>query len=307
MSGTRIRPVGQRPLSRDLWIMVLAVALLLLVLAGSASCRAEASEASAERVIGVGGPVTELIYALGRSDRLVGVDTSSIYPEAAEALPKVGYQRQLSVEGTLSLSPDLVVGTAGIGPPEAVAQLRRVGLRLEILPEVRDADSAVARIHRLGELLGAEKAAEQVASDYRSALARVLRPNDPDVQATRVAMFFSHGGGNAMALGRDTLGDAVLGMVGVRNVFGDVSGTRPVSAEAVIAADPDLVLISEQAVAASGSLSAAIDAIPGLAETRAAKNGQVVVYDLLSLLGFGPRQPEELAAIMRALQAAETG
>ncbi|MFP4154999.1 MAG: hemin ABC transporter substrate-binding protein [Halothiobacillaceae bacterium] len=305
MNGSVPGSGGPAAVVRDLWLTVFAVAVLLLVVAGGLTCRAEASAGVPERVIGVGGPVTELIYALGAEDRLVGTDTSSVYPPEADALPKVGYQRQLSVEGTLSLSPDLVVGTAGMGPPEAVAQLRRVDLPLEIMPEVQDADSAARRILVLGELLGAETQAASLAQAYRAHLDEVLAPDHPRVRSTRVAMFFSHGGGNAMALGRGTLGNSVLEMLGVQNVFSDIEGTRPVSSEAVIAAKPDLVLLSTQAVDASGGLSAAIEAIPGLAQTEAARSGRVVVYDLLALLGFGPRQPEVLEQIMAAVMDRE--
>lgn len=80
--------------------------------------------ADASRVIYVGGSATEIIYALGAGERLVDTDTSSVYPDAATRLPQVGYMRQISSEGVLSLRPSLVVAAGESGPPTAIEQIR---------------------------------------------------------------------------------------------------------------------------------------------------------------------------------------
>ena len=77
-----------------------------------------------KRVITIGGSLTEIVYALDSQALLVGSDTTSYYPEAAEELPKVGYQRTLSAEGILSLDPDLVIVTEEAGPPAVLKQLQ---------------------------------------------------------------------------------------------------------------------------------------------------------------------------------------
>jgi len=264
---------------------------------------AYAAEDYPKRIVSVGGQVTELIYAMGGESMLVGVDTSSIYPPEAGALPKVGYQRQLSVEGVLSLRPDMVIGTSAMGPPAAVDRLSRMGVDLVRVPDVNDVPSAVERIHYLGKLLGLETQAERVATDYQVQMQSILRPDDPQVRQSRLAMFLSHGAGSAMLAGGDTLGGDIINMLGAQNVFADIRGTRAVSAEALLAADPDVVILSQQAVDASGGLEGAISAIPGLDKTRAAQKGQIVVVDLLQLLGFGPRHPEAIEAIMAMIDA----
>jgi len=66
------------------------------------------------RIISIGGAVTETIFALGQETKIVGTDTSSVFPEAATRLPQVGYQRTLSAEGVLSLKPNLVLATAEV-------------------------------------------------------------------------------------------------------------------------------------------------------------------------------------------------
>ena len=76
----------------------------------------------ARRIVSVGGALTETLYALGAMADLVGVDTTSLYPEAARRLPSVGYARSLSAEGVLSLRPTLIVASEDAGPPAVLRQ-----------------------------------------------------------------------------------------------------------------------------------------------------------------------------------------
>ena len=72
----------------------------------------------------ISGAITEVVYALGAEGQLVGTDTTSLFPAAAQKTPKVGYLRQLSAEGILSLKPDAVIATSEAGPPVVLDQLR---------------------------------------------------------------------------------------------------------------------------------------------------------------------------------------
>lgn len=85
-----------------------------------------------QRWVSAGGALSEWITALGGEARLVGVDTTSQHPASLKALPSVGYQRQLSAEGILSLRPDVLVGTEEMGPPPVLAQIRKAGVRVEL-------------------------------------------------------------------------------------------------------------------------------------------------------------------------------
>src|SRR5690606_30267932 len=96
---------------------------------------ANGSPSTAQRVVTLGGTVTEIVYALDQGDRLVGDDQSSLYPEAATKLPRVGYYRAVPVEGVLALRPDLVLASEQAGPPEALARLKEVGIPVEIISD----------------------------------------------------------------------------------------------------------------------------------------------------------------------------
>lgn len=144
-------------------------AMLALCAALVASTQALAAELP-QRWVSAGGALSEWISELGGQPRLVGVDTTSQHPEALKALPSIGYQRQLSAEGILSLRPDVLVGTEEMGPPPVLAQIRNAGVRVELFSSQADLAAVDANLKHLGTLLGAEQKAAQLAAGYHQQL-----------------------------------------------------------------------------------------------------------------------------------------
>jgi ABC-type hemin transport system substrate-binding protein len=103
--------------------------------------------AQEQRVVSVGGAITEIIYALGAEKKLVAVDTTSLHPKAALLLPKVGYMRTLSAEGVLSMRPSLVLATSEAGPPPVIAQLKSAGVKLDIVSADHSFDELRNKVH----------------------------------------------------------------------------------------------------------------------------------------------------------------
>jgi iron complex transport system substrate-binding protein len=85
-----------------------------------------------QRWVSAGGALSEWVVALGGESKLVGVDTTSQHPASLKRLPSIGYQRQLSAEGILSLRPQVLVGTEEMGPPTVLAQIRSAGVQVEM-------------------------------------------------------------------------------------------------------------------------------------------------------------------------------
>ncbi|MGA9664065.1 MAG: ABC transporter substrate-binding protein, partial [Pseudomonas alloputida] len=123
-----------------------------------------------QRWVSAGGALSEWITALGGEARLVGVDTTSQHPASLKSLPSVGYQRQLSAEGILSLRPDVLVGTEEMGPPPVLAQIRKAGVRVELFSSKAELPAVDENLRHLGKLLGAEQQASTLAADYRQRL-----------------------------------------------------------------------------------------------------------------------------------------
>ncbi|WP_020206019.1 MULTISPECIES: heme/hemin ABC transporter substrate-binding protein [Cupriavidus] len=256
-----------------------------------------AQAAPPARVVGLGGAVTEIIYALDADRALVGADASSIYPAAASKLPKVGYYRTVSVEGLASLKPDLVLASDQTGPPQALEQIRKLGSKVVILPSAPTIEALDQRI------LGAAAALE-IPGRGQALVERLhaeLRDIRPVGQPVRVLIVSSHTG-KMQAVGSDTAGDAMLRLAGATNVLAEQTGFKPFSAEAAAALKPDVIVTTTMSVGASGSADAFL-AQPGLNATPAARNRRIVVMDDLLLLGFGPRLPEALRLLQAGLTA----
>ncbi|MFA9441843.1 hemin ABC transporter substrate-binding protein [Uliginosibacterium sp. sgz301328] len=271
--------------------------ILRTALCGLTLATGIAHAAPPARIIGLGGPVTEIVYALDAGDRMVGADASSIYPTAAAKLPKVGYYRAFSVEGVASLKPDLVLASDQSGPPQALEQLRRLGSKVVILPSAPTIEALDQRIIGVAEALGDAARGKALVDRIHTELAAIK----PPAQHPRVLLVSSHTG-KLEAAGDDTAAAAMLRIVGATNVLASQTGYKPFSAEAAAALRPDVIVTTTMSVAASGSIDAFL-AQPGLAVTPAAKARRVIVMDDLLLLGFGPRLPEAV----RQLEAGITG
>jgi iron complex transport system substrate-binding protein len=310
MSGSELRP----------WIPALnrRVGLALLV-GGLASGAAAVRLAPAQsltpvqdvqypRAISVGAGVTEIVYALGAQAQLLAVDTSSLYPPAARALPTVGYQRSLSAEGVLSLQPQVLLAGEEAGPPAVLAQLEGAGVRLAAVRGDYDLEGVLARVQTVAQALGriteGQRLAQQLRGQWRGVQARMqaLPLHGSAGRPLKVAFVMRHGPSTLVA-GRGTSADALLRLVGVDNVFAStVQGFKPLAAEALVQAAPEAVV-----GAGSGQWLVqerqALLAMPGMALTPAGQQGRAVVLDLVLLLGFGPRLPQAVEALHQALSA----
>ena len=259
-----------------------------------------AQAAPPARVVGLGGAITEIIYALDAEKTLVGADSSSIYPAAALKLPKVGYYRAVSVEGLASLKPDLVLAADQAGPPQALDQIRKLGSKVVTLPSAPTLAALDQRILGTATALEMPERGRALVDRLHAEL-RAIRPVG---QPVRVLIVSSHTG-KMQGMGTDTAGDAMLTLAGGTNVLAGQIGFKPFSAEAAAALKPDVIVTTTMSVGASGSAEAFL-AQPGLNATAAARNRRVVVMDDLLLLGFGPRLPEALRLLQTGLAAPQT-
>lgn len=240
------------------------------------------------RLVTLGGPVTEIIFALGAGDKVVGVDTSSVYPEQATQLPQVGYQRQLAAEGVLALNPTLILATTEAGPPEAVAQLKDSGVTVLILAAEESVEGAKAKIRGLAQALSTEAKGEDLIQKLEADLAEAEQLQRQVSSKPKVMFIYARGPGAVNVAGLDTAADAMIRLAGGVNVAQDYVGYKPLTAEAAVAAAPDVLLLLSRGLESLGGKEELLQQ-PGLAQTPAGQNGRVLAMDDLYLLGFGPR------------------
>ena len=271
----------------------------LMLLACLAAAGAHAQNAP-RRVVCIGGALTEIVYALGAADRLVAVDTTSVFPAAARNLPQVGYQRTLSAEGILAQTPDLVIATADAGPQAALRQIRDAGVKVEPVPVGYSPQALDEKVKRVAAALGAQPQGEALLKQIAQGWRRLHGQIEASGKRPRVLFILAHGGPALMVAGRDTAAHAMIELAGGVNVAADTTGYKALSPEAVAGAAPDVILITDEGIEAVGGRDRLL-AKAGLSQTPAARQGRVVAMNALLLLGFGPRTPEAAEQLAHAL------
>jgi len=282
--------------------LLYAVAAWLLLTPPLQALDCETPAPDASHIAVAGGSITEILYALGQEQRIVAVDSTSNYPPAAAHHPGIGYVRNLSAEGLLSVEPTLILGEHDMGPPGVLAQLQTLEVDVLRVPERFDAGGILDKVRCVGTVIGARDRTAALLEDLAPRAARLQRSGDWESVAPRGVVLLTLEAGAPVAAGRDTSGHGLLQMIGAVNVLADVAGWKPVSAEAMARARPDFIIIPERGLRAAGGTDRLLEH-PALRLTPAAVERRVLAMDGMALLGFGPRTLDAALQLRDALRS----
>lgn len=284
--------------------MPLRLGRLLLVVGaiGLGGTFAEGAEPAPERLVTIGSDVTEIVFALGAGEMVVAVDSTSRYPEAADARPDLGYLRQLSAEPIIAMAPSLVLVSEEAGPPHVLEQLAAAGVALERITAEPSAAALDAKIEAIGRAIGREAEAAILRERVAVELERLESWTAGLAERPRTLLLIGIGEGRLMAAGAGSSGERIIELADGVNAVQGFAGYKPLSAEAALLAAPEVVVVPSHSLAILGG-EAGIAALPQLAMTPAARDGRIVSIDSLLLLGFGPRLAEGAALLAAALHA----
>ena len=254
------------------------------------------------RIVSLFGDITEILYALGVEDFIVGVDVSSVYPEAAQDLPDVGFAGALNAEGILGLAPTIVIGGGIVapGPVGVLEQLEQAGVEVLVLPELVGLDSPAIKIRTIGTAIGIPQRAEALALEVEQAIELAKPTPDPDGEEIELKVLFVYlrRGGIQLVSGAGREAETIItasGGVDAGAAIG-IEGWQPLSPEALLSINPDVYLVMQLGYDAVGGVEGML-AIPGMAETEAGKHSRVIVMEDILLLGFGPRMAETIVQL----------
>ena len=283
----------------------LAGAAVLTLALGLSSVAAQDLKpfADTSRLVSIGGSLTEIIYALGEQGKLVARDQTALYPEAAVALPDVGYMRALAPEGVLSVSPSALLVIEGSGPPEALEVLSHAGVEYQTVPESYSAEGVLLKIRAVGQALGVADKAEALAKTTELQFAELAARTDAVTQPKRILFILSVEGGKIQASGTGTAADGIIALAGGVNAIDDYSGYKALTEEAIIDAAPDIILMMDRGGDHSAS-DADLKANPAIALTPAGQNDAFYRLDGAYLLGFGPRTAAAAGEVVDLLYGA---
>lgn len=257
------------------------------------------------RIVTLGGAVTEIVFALGLGDQVVAVDASSDFPARVTELPQVGYYRTLSAEGLLSLQPDLILGTEASGPPPVIDLLRRAGVRVELIDDAYGPAQIPVNIERIADALGVPERGAELAARVRSDFERVAEIREGSASGLSAMFIWNRDGPGLQVAGSETGAHTMLEVAGLRNAGSALQGYQPFNAEAMLIANPDVLIVPSTTAEGLGGIDRILG-MPSVASTTAARTGNVVVVDLQAFIGFGPRAGRTLVQVLEDAQRPES-
>ena len=269
----------------------LAMALSLAVFGpaeGAAADEISGPLPDPSRIVAIGGSITEIFYSLGEEKRLIARDSTSVYPESALKLPDIGYMRALSPEGVLSVNPSAIIALEGSGPREAVDVLKKAKVPYLTVPETFDRAGILAKIKVIGRAIGQEQKASDLAASVDKDLGAAEARAASIAKRQRVLFILSADSGKILAAGVGTAADGIIKLAGGQNAISGFRGYKQLSEEAILTANPDVILMMSQG-GPGGPSDADLLAHPAIASTPAGKDKRLIRMDGAYLLGFGPR------------------
>ena len=276
---------------------IMALGLLLKVTPAGAE-----PATGGERIVSLGGDITEILYGLGAGDSIVAVDTTSKYPEGVlDKKPNVGYLRALGAEGVLAANPTLIIASDKAGPPEVIKSLKAANVRYVEIADKLSAEGIAEKIRAVGAAIKAEGPADVIAKKVESDFAALQVSRAAIGAPKRAIVILTLQSGRATVGGEHSSADAILSLAGLTNAATGFQGFKPVSDEQLAAFAPDVVVVMRR-VGEQGGVSTLeqVRVLPALQGSPAAKSSSYIEIDGLLLLGFGPRAPQAARDLMKA-------
>ena len=250
------------------------------------------------RIVTLGGSITEAVFALGAGDQVVARDTSSVFPPPVHALPDVGYFRTIGAEGVLAQNPTLILAAQGTGPAPQVELLKNSGVPFVHLDARHSAETVLANLTRLGEVLHRQTEAAALTGKLRAQLDAV-RARTASAEAPSVIFLMSMSETATQAAYDGTAATALITLAGGTNPLTGLAGYKPLNAEALLTLDPDVILYGVSPLAPHGEPPAWIKT-----GTRAGRAGRLHALDLGYHLSFGPRLGDAVTEVAALLHPA---
>ncbi len=261
---------------------------------------------SVDRIVAVDlyGTLGEIVFSLGLGDRVVGRDSSTGFASAAHVPVVTAGGHDLNAESILDLNPTVVLTDTSIGPPEVQQQLREAGIAVVFFDPDRTLEGVPGHIRAVAAALGVPSVGEALVSrvDGEIAAARALAPTGS--AAPRITFLYVRGSaGVYLMAGPGSGADSMIESVGGVDVGTDIGLSRPfvpITSEALLTAQPEVILVLTEGLASVGGVDGLLK-IPGVAQTPAGQSRRIVDVADTDLLSFGPRVGAAITALAEVL------
>jgi len=248
------------------------------------------------RIVSLNGAVTEIVAALGHEKELVGVDVTSTYPKEVKNTAKdLGHVRSVSIEGIMALKPTLIIGTDKDMSPELLEKIKKSGVKAELFNQEFTPEGTKRLIGDVAKVLDHKdfiKLSEKIDADLKNV--------KPLANAPKVLFIYARGANMMMVSGTGTPVDRIIQLAGAKNAITDFEDFKPLTPEALIKGNPDVILLFNTGLESLGGAEGVFK-IPGVDKTNSGKKRMLIAMDGGLLSGFGPRLGEAAVQLNESL------
>lgn len=249
------------------------------------SCQVNNSGKATSRIVSLNGAISEIIVGLGHESKIVATDITSNYPESVNKLPKVGHNRSIQAEGILAQNPDIVVGIEKDLNPKVIKQIKSSGVKVVLFDQEHSVEGTKKLIQGVKDSLKFESINDSLDIKIDQSISKLEIFENPP----KVLFIYARGAGTILVAGQKTQMNQMISIAGGQNAVSDFESFKPLTAEAIVSANPDVILMF---TTGAQSLNGVFENVPGIMHTNAGRNKQIITMDGQYLAGFGPRTGE---------------
>jgi len=243
--------------------------------------------------------MTETVCALGDCSKIIASDRTSLYPPEIQKLPSIGYRSSINSEGIISLQPTLVIAEKDYVEPAVLTQIQSAGIRVIVIERLYSIDGTKNLIRQIAQELNKKAEGEKLISKIESQLAEASALIKKSKVAPKVLCVYNRGTSSVDIAGTRTF-SSILPYVGAESAITGVEGYKPLNTEALMASNPDYLLMFESGVQSLGGIDGVLK-IGGVLQTTAGKKKQIIAMDGIKLSNFGPRFGEAVKELATQL------
>lgn len=256
--------------------------------------------AAPKRIITLSAALTETADALDFGKNIVAVDITSMYPAFVNKLPRVSNNRSVSAEGLIAFAPDLVLAPEGSVSKEVQYQLQSAGIRFVNIKQEYSVTGALNFIRAVAAALQVVPKGEALAKETDIKIKQSLATLKVGGKAPKVLFIYARGTGTMLVAGKKTSMDAIITLSGGKNAVSEFTEFKPYTTEALIRANPDVILMFEFGYNSLGGINSILK-MPGVGQTTAGKNKRIIQLDADLLVNFSVRLNLAITALNNKL------